>query len=79
VSKRKEPPVSKVPASASGLARHIFCRSAGHGKPPTMHRTTLQIYHSEKSLSFQIEALQWVLEGWIPLLLDFGSTSHAVQ
>ena len=57
---------------------HIFRRSDGHGKPPTMHRTTLQIYHSEKSLSFQIEALQWVLEGWI-LLLDSGSTSHAVQ
>jgi hypothetical protein len=43
-----------------------------------MHRTTLQIYHSEKALSFQIEALRWVLEGWI-LLLDSGSTSHAVQ
>jgi hypothetical protein len=47
VSTRKEPPVSKVPAS--GLPLHIFRRSDGHGKPPIMHRTTLQIYHSEWS------------------------------
>jgi hypothetical protein len=28
---------------------HIFRRSDGHGKPPIMHRTTLQIYHSKLS------------------------------